>query len=805
MFKYNLKIAIRNILKYWNYSIINIGGLAIGLASFIFIVLYIDDELKYDQHHEKSDRIYRVNRLYNSNDVDEDAATVSFPAGPTLVIDYPGIVENQVRFFNNMQNQWFFEYINDDDEIIKFNETRFLLADSTVFDILDFPFIEGDPETALDRPGTIVLTESTAKRYFGNEPAMGKMLRVEEGINFEITGVIKDLPTQSHFKIDLLGSLNTFRQFNPRGEFPRTWIWNPCWTYVLLKEGVSPDLMNEKFPEFYQNHYNDLKDADVTLYLQALTDIHLKSHHVYEMRPNSNSLYVYILSIVAAIILILACINFMNLATASSAGRAKEIGIKKVFGSQRRSLILQFLSEAVVQSFFAMIIAIIIVELLLPGYNNFTGKNIIPSFLVEIKILTFIIGVAFLVGIISGTYPAFVLSSFKPLKVLKGALKSGTKSGTARKVLVVIQFSISISLIIGSLIVYAQLNFLRNAELGFEKEKIINIRRVSREMFINHDAFKQQLLSHKDIDYVTGAEDYLGINHNTRDYEVEGLTPGQRFYIPTFLVDWDFVETFDIKVVSGRAFSRNFPSDTINAVMINETMATDLGWTNEEALGKRISSRDGDEVVIGVYKDFNAMSLHRPVNKFILDMFRRPEAFARIISIRYSSNNTREVLKHIEETWNNFVPNRPFEYQFFDEQLEELYKDELRFGRFSLMLTILAIIIASMGLVGLTSFLAEQRTKEIGIRKALGSSIWSVVKLMSKEFVLLLIIANAISWPITYFVTTNWLEGYSRHISTNWLLYILAGVLTFVIAQIIITYRAYKTAVLNPADTLRYE
>jgi len=804
MFKHNLVIAIRNILKYWNYSIINIGGLAIGLASFIFIILYIDDELNYDKYHENVESIYRVNRLYNSNDVDEDAATLSFPAGPTLVLDYPNIVKTQVRFFNNLQTQWFFDYQKTEDEVIRYNEPRFMLADSTVFDVFTFPFIEGDPETALDNPGTIVVTKSTAEKYFGDESAIGKVLRVEEGINFEITGVIEDLPTQSHFKIDILGSLNTFRQFNRNGQFPQTWIWNPCWTYVQLHDGINPDLLDERFPEFYQNHYNDLRDADVTLYLQSLTDIHLKSHHVYEMRPNSNMVYVYILSIVAAIILILACINFMNLATASSAGRAKEIGIKKVFGSQKKSLILQFLGEAVVQSFVAMLIAIIIVELLIPGYNNFTGKIITPSFLVELKILGFIVAVAFVVGLISGTYPAFILSSFKPLKVLKGALKSGAKSGTARKVLVIIQFSISISLIIGSLIVFAQLKFLRNAELGFKKDHIINIRRVG-PLFNNYEAFRQELLSHKNIDFVTGAEDYLGINHNTRDYEVEGLTPGQRFYIPTFLVDWDFIETFDIKVVEGRAFSRDFPSDTVNAVMINETMAKDLGWSNEEAIGKKITSRDGDERVIGVYKDFNAMSLHRSVNKFILDMFRRPDIFARVISIRFSSNNYQEVLKHIENTWSEFVPTRPFEYQFFDQQLDDLYKDELRFGRFSVMLTILAIIIASMGLVGLTSFLAEQRTKEIGIRRALGSSAGAIIGLMAKEFLWLLLVANAISWPITYYFTTNWLESYSKHISINWGIYILSGVLTLVIAMTIITYRAYRTAMLNPAQTLRYE
>ncbi len=803
MFKHNLIIALRNVLKYWNYSIINIGGLAIGLASFIFIVLFIDDELKYDKFHENADNIYRVNRLYNSNDVDENAATVSFPCGPTLVMDYPNIVKTQVRFFNNLQNQWFFDYERGDGEIIRFNEPYFLLADSTVFDIFTFPFVEGEPETALDNPGTIVVTKSTAKRYFGDEPAIGKVLRVEEGLDFEVTGVIEDLPSQSHIKIDILGSLNTFRQFGD-GQLPKSWIWNPCWTYILLHEGTDPDLLNKRFPEFYENHYNDLKDADVTLYLQALTDIHLKSHHVYEMRPNSNIVYVYILSIVAAIILILACINFMNLATASSAGRAKEIGIKKVFGSQRKNLVLQFLGEAVVQSFFAMLIAIIMVELLLPGYNNFTGKNITSSFLVEMKILAFIVGVSFVVGLLSGIYPAFILSAFKPLKVLKGVLKNGAKSGTARKVLVIVQFSISISLIIGSLIVFAQLKFLRNAELGFKKDHIINIERVG-DLFNNYEAFRQQLLSHKNIEYVTGAEDYLGINHNTRDYEVEGLTPGQRFYIPTFLVDWDFIETFDIEVVEGRAFSRDFPSDTINAVMINETMVKDMGWTNEEAIGKRIVSRDGDERVIGVYKDFNAMSLHRPVNKFILDMFRKPEIFARVISIRFCSNNYHEVIKHIEKTWCEFVPTRPFEYQFFDQQLENLYKDELRFGRFSVMLTILAIMIASMGLIGLTSFLAEQRTKEIGIRRALGSSTRSIIGLMAKEFLWLLLVANAISWPITFYATTNWLESYSRHISTNWGIYILSGILTLIIAMAIITIRAYKTAMQNPAQTLRYE
>ncbi|MEN8250309.1 MAG: ABC transporter permease [Bacteroidota bacterium] len=804
MFKHNLKIALRNIIKYWNYTIINIGGLAIGLASFIFIILYVNDELKYDRHHEKSDRIFRVNRLYNNNDVDEDAATVSFPCGPTLVNDYPEIVEKQVRFFNQFRNQWFFEYQKSDDEVIKYNEPYFIMADSTVFDVFTIPFIEGDPETALDNPNTIVVTESTAMRYFGGESALNKVLRLEEGVNFTITGVIEDLPQQSHLKIDILGSLNTFRQFNRNGRFPETWIWNPCWTYVLLHEEISPAILDEKFPDFYNNHYNDLQEADVTLSLTSLKDIHLKSHHVYEMRANGNEVYVYTLSIIAMVIIALACINFTNLATASSASRAKEIGIKKVFGSMRRKLALQFIGEAVIQSLIAMLLALLVVELLLPAFNSFAGKRIPSNFLFEVEAIGFFIAVTLVVGIIAGAYPAIILSSFKPISVLQGTLRSGAKSGVARKILVIFQFSISIGLIISSLVVFYQLEFLRNADLGFKKDHIINIQRVG-PLFNQYSTFKQKLLSHKDIKYVTGAEDYLGINHNTRDYEIEGLEVGQRFYIPTFLVDWDFVEAFDIKVVEGRAFSTDFPGDTVNAVMINETMAKDLGWSNEEAIGKRIKSRDGDERVIGVFGDFNAMSLHRPRNKFILDMFRRPEVFAQVISIRFSSENYQEVIKHIEETWNEFVPTRPFEYHFFDQQLADLYSDELRFGRFSLLLTILAIIIASMGLIGLTSFMAEQRTKEIGIRRALGSSIGSIIGIMSKEFFWLLLLANIIAWPITYYFTTDWLQSYSRHVSTIWEIYFISGAIALAIAMGIIFYRAYKTAVLNPAKTLRYE
>lgn len=803
MRRHYLVIAFRNILKYWNYSVINIGGLAIGLASFIFIILYIQDELKYDAFHEHADRIYRVNRLYNSNDVDEDAATCSFPCGPTLLFDYPDIVEESVRFFNGFRPQWFFDYEKSEDEVIRFYEKYFMLTDSNVFKVFTFPFIEGDPSTALDKPNTIVITESTAKRYFGDESAIGKVLRVEEQLNFEVTGVIKDIPSQSHFKIDILGSLNTFRQFN-QGQFPQTWIWNPCWTYVLLREGIEPEMLDEQFPQFYEKHYTDLKDADVTLYLQSVKDIHLRSHHVYEMRANSNIIYVYILSIVSFIVLMMACINFMNLSTASSANRAKEISMKRIFGGFKNQLARQFLGEAVVQSYIALIIAVLIVEVLLQEFNHFTGKAISSDFLILPTVVLFMLLLGLLVGIIAGTYPAFFLASFKPLNILKGTLRNGAKTAFARKILVIVQYAISISLIIGTLVIFSQLNYLRNAEIGFNKDQIIIIENYG-QLQNRYRTFKEELVKNPGIKYVTASEDVLGINHNTRAYEVEGLTPGQQFYIPAFMVDWDFIETFGIEVVEGRSFSHEFPTDTLQAVMINETMVKDLGWTNEEAIGKKIKSADGDERVIGVFKDFYAMSLHRPVNKFIIDMFRRPEAFAAIVAIKVNTKNYSQLLSYIEETWNKFAPTRPFNYYFLDQQLDAQYKDEEKFGRFTFMLTILAIIIAMMGLTGLTSFLAEQRTKEIGIRRVLGSSFRGVVFLISKEFLILILLANLIAWPVTYFAVKSWLNNYAEHINVSWLFFILSAVIALILAMAITGYKALRISMVNPAKTLRYE
>ncbi len=807
MLRHYILITIRNLARHLNFSIINIGGLAIGLASFIFIILYITDELKYDRFHEKAASIYRVNRFYNSNDVNEDAATCSFPFAPTLQLDYTGMVKNTCRFFNFMVNQTFVEYQKDDTTLIKYNEPGFFVVDSTVFQMFTFPLVQGNPETALVAPNSLVITESTAARYFGDEDPIGKTMRLVEQLNVEVTGVMEDLPSQSHFRIDFLCSMSTIRlAFG--GRLPQTWIWNPCWTYVELPEKVQPEELEARFPEFYENHYPDLSDQDVTLYLQKLTDIHLKSHHEYEMHANSNILYVYILSVIAVIVLSLACINFMNLTTANSATRTKEIGIKKTFGADRFTLVKQFLGETIFTTFVSLILACLFVELLLPGFNHFTDKSISGEYIIAITSIGFGILLVLSVGLLAGAYPAFYLSSFNPIVIFRGGLRNGKSSAVARKILVTVQFAISIALIIGTLIVFSQLKYIRNADLGFKKDQILLLQAQGvNQIQRNYETFKENLLKYPEIESVTAMEDIIGANHNTRGITIEGLSEDQRFWYPMFIVRSDFIETFDINVVAGRAFSKDIRTDTANAIMINEKMANNLGWTNEEALGKRII-HEGDERVIGVFQDFNILSVHKPMNNFILDMVRNPgfaAGMTNYIAIRVNTSNYKKILKTIEKEWNVFAMNRPFEYSFLDKELQNLYDDEDKFGRFSVMLTILALLIASLGLIGLTSYIAEQRTKEIGIRRAMGATFASIIRLLSNEFVKLILLANLIAWPIAYLVANNWLNNFTKRISVNFMLFLYAGLGTLIIAVLITSYRALKASSRNPAETLRYE
>ncbi len=805
MIRHFFTIALRAALRNLNFTLINVLGLAIGLASFIFIMIYIEDEMKYDDFHSQTDNIYRLNRLYNSNDINEDASTCSFPCGPAMLADYSDMIETQVRFFDFQISKLLFEYKKGDTVLNAFKEEWFYMVDSTVFDVFDFPFLEGDSKTALDRPATIVISESTAKRYFGEESALGKVLRMENFQDLEITGVMEDIPQQSHFRIDMLASMATYRSFLPGNRLPDNWIWNPCWTYLLLPENVNPKHLEKNFDSFYRNHYPDFQNQEMKLYLQKLSDIHLHSQHDYEMRVNSNIIFVKILSIIAFFVLILACINFMNLATASSTARKKEIGLKRMLGARKSGLTLHFLAEAILMTALAFFFAAIIVELLLPAFNNFTFKQIEPGIFVKGKTILLCVLMIFVVGLVAGSYPAFYLSNISHSR-LKGNERRNRNTALARKILVVVQFSVSIALIIATITIYKQLNYLRSAELGYNKNQHIIIPSfgaVSQQ----YEVFAEEIKAHKDVINVTGMEDVFGFNHNTRAYFVEGLNQDEPFYFPAFIIRHEFVETFDIEVVEGRSFSRDFPSDTANAIMINEMMAKNMGWTNEEAIGKSIRA-DGDEKVIGVIKNFNALSLHKPVSNFLFDMMRDENVangLTRYIAIKVNTENYQDILSYLEEVWTRFDPSRPFEYFFLDDKLNSMYRDEEKFSNLSFILTILALFIACLGLVGLTSFLVVRKTKEICIRKIHGASVRNIQYLLSREFLLLILLANALSWPVAYFATKDWLETFSRHIPIQWTIFISSGIMTLILAYVIISFHSFKAFLGNPSDTLRYE
>ncbi|MCK4407055.1 MAG: ABC transporter permease [Bacteroidales bacterium] len=802
MIRNYIKIAIRNLVKHKFYSLINICGLAIGLASFIIILLYIIDEVSYDRYHKNADNIYRLVNVYDFDGVGENSASSPFPVAFTMKDEYPGMIKNVVRIFNFQSPRMLIE-LGDK----RYNERRFFFADSTFFHIFDHEFIHGNPKTVLNESYSVVLTESAAKKYFGGDNPVNKTIKFEKQFDLKVTGVIKDVPAQSHFNFDFIASMSSVgRMFG--GRLPQTWVWNPCWTYLLLEDGAAP-VLEKKFPDFINKYFNDAEKKNISLYLQPLTDIHLKSRLDYELEPNNNISYIYILSAIAAFLLIIASINFMNLATATSAARAKEIGVKKVVGVYRSQLIFQFISESIILSFISLIIALILVELLLPAFNTFTNKDIVLSILLQPKYLLALIILVLFTGAFSGIYPAFYLSAFKPVSVLKGSLRRENKSTLPRKILVVIQFVISITLIIGTLTVLNQLKFLRNADLGFNKEQVIIIPVNHTPIARSYKSVKNELLLNTDIISITAVDDIFGVAHNTHEFRPEGFPQDKLQFYPALVVRYDFVKTFDIKILAGRDYNEDNKTDPEKGMLINEAMVKHLGWgSNEEALGKKFKSLHGEERVIGVTNNFNATSLHEQAGPFVLNIKEKPDEvmwFLKFMAIRIAPDNHKKTIDFIETKCKEFAPNRPFEYSFLDQELKKLYKDEDNLGKLSLIFSLLIIFIASLGLFGLTSFMAEQRTKEIGIRKVLGAKVTDIITLLSKEFLKLIVIAILIAWPIAFLLIDDWLSHFAYRTAINWFVFILAGLFALIIALLITAYKAYVTSQTNPVDTLKYE
>lgn len=801
MFRYYLIGAFRNMAKRRLYTTVNILGLAIGLTSFILIALYVIDEESYDKHHRNADRIYRLINKYDFQGVGEESSSSPAPVAFHLLMEYPDKIETVVRFFNNWSSPYFMTYGEKE-----FKEYRYFFTDSTVFKVFDIPFILGNPEQALRAPGSVVITESTAKRYFGSEDAMGKSLKVENSFSITVTGIIKDPVPQSHFTYDMLISMSSLWW---GGKEPQTWVWNPFWTYILLKEDTDPAQLNDQLPGFVKKYFYDAEKENIFLYLQPLTDIHLKSDLDYEIETNGNITYIRILGAIAAFLLIIAFINYVNLSTAMAAKRSKEIGIKKVFGSYRKQLILQFITESVVISIIGLVIALAMVEFLLPYFNNFTGKNVTSNYFLDPNKLSLLLLITIFTGIIAGIYPAFYLSSFQPVRVLRGDFERGRAGLNARKILVIAQFTISIALIIGTIFTYWQLAYLTRTDLGFTKKDIVYIPVVYNPINRHFDAFKAKLLSSPGIVSVTSSDYIIGTDYNTHEFRPEGFPADQWQFYPALIIDDDFIETFDIKVLAGRAYSKESQRDAEDGVLINEAMVKHLNWnSNEDALGKDFRTYLGREKVIGVFKNFYASSLHSTPTPLVLSMDKKAYGnpdYRKYIVVRYKPGEMQEAMTYTEKVWKEFVPDRPFEYLNLEKELADLYHEELIMSKLSAIFTILVIFIAGLGLYGMASYLADQRTREIGLRRVMGASRYHIMELLMKELNYLILAAIVIALPVAYLLVHNWLENFAVRVPLDWMVFVVAGLFALLISTMVSTYKALSAYSVNPLDILKYE
>lgn len=802
MLKNYFKVAFRTISKQKFFSIINILGLSVGIAGALFISLYIFDELNYDKFNSKGERIYRVN-LHGKLSGQEIYTTNSCPPMyKALVNQIPEVAEaTRVR---NM-GDWIFR-----NETLAFNEEDIFAADSNFFSVFDFEILYGNPDKALVEPNSIVLSVSLAEKYFRSaEAALDQTLSIgNDKTDYKVTAIVENRRSDSHLKFNAVLSTRSFNWLNNDN-----WLNNNLFTYYVLNEGASSNDVDSKLEPIMALNVTPIMQQFVGKSLEQfreeggiyeytsypLLDIHLYSEFEDEPEPPGDIAYVYILAGIGSFIILLACINFMNLTTAKSAGRAKEVGLRKTLGSQRNALIGQFLSESMMYSLIASLVALVIVYALMPAFNSLSGKSLSFGGIMEPSILGTFIGVALIVGILAGSYPAFYLTSFKITEVLKGKVRSGMKSGTVRSVLVTFQFWISIVLIICTAIVYQQLEFIQNKSLGLDKDHIIVIEDVSR---LENDrvAFKNSITSNS---FVSGASfsnnSFPGSNNNT---VFKYVGSEQDFLAATYFCDYDHAQAMGLEMVAGRFFSRDFPSDSA-VVVVNEAAVKEFGWMNP--LEEKIINFNFDEPremeVIGVMKNFNYESLKLNVRPLILLLTKESGR----LYVRYQGQKPETVLTSLKDNWDQYANGEPFQYSFLDENYDAEFRAEQRLGQVFTIFTIVAIFIASLGLFGLAAFMAEQRTKEIGIRKAMGASLWTVTSLMSKEFIKLVIIAFVLSIYPAYYIMDQWLNDFAFRIEIGVWVFIISGVTAFLIAYLTVSYQSLKAGMINPVKSLKYE
>ena len=799
MFKNFIIISFRNLVRQRGFSLINLLGLTMGLTVSFLILLYIFNELSYDKFHKDSDRIYRIAIKGNLGDRPLNVAVTPGALVHNLGNDMPEV--EQYSMFEHLGSDQLFR--NGDK---KYYENHLIYADSNFFTIFSFNFLYGDPHTALIDPNTIVLKESISKKFFGTSNSVGKTLRINNERDYLITGVIQDPPSETHLPVNFIASFETrIRENGP--DMLNNWGAMMYYSYIKLREGVDKANFQNKIKNYLVEKLDEeIEEGKFSLlpYLQPITSIHLESRLIGELKPNSDKSYIYILSLIAISILFIAGINFMNLATARSSSRAREVSIRKILGSDRRKLIYQFLGESVFLSLLAFIFSLVLIEILLPVFNNITHKDIEFNNYFNSILIPGFLGIAVLIGIFSGSYPAFYLSSFNPIKVLQSKLRSGSSNKKLRNILVFIQFMISAGLIACTFIIFSQLKYIREKKLGFNKENSIAIFLRNDEIKRNAKSLKEEFSQLAPVESASLASSIPGMSLNGSSYFPEGYDD-DAWLVYEFDVDEDFIRnTFKMKLLSGRNFSAEFPTDS-SAVIINETLKNNLKWKN--AIGKTFKSNNDmnerEELhVIGVVKDFHFRSLHEKIEPTMIHLSR---STPNLMILRLNPGNIQKSMQLLEEKWNTLNPELPFDYEFVDESFNGLYNSEQRLSYLFTYLSVFALFIASLGLLGLVSYTAEQRTKEIGIRRALGATTLSISKMFSLEYLQLIILASLLAWPVSYKLMDIWLQDFSYRISIPVWPFVLSGIIILAISILVINIQTLKTSLISPVNSLRYE
>ncbi|TPN88013.1 ABC transporter permease [Aquimarina algicola] len=797
MFRNYIKIAWRNLIKSKVYSGINIMGLAIGLTAGFLILLYVNFELSYDKFHAKGDRIYRVVSDLKTPDGVMKTDVPSCAVSPHLQEEFPEVISAVRLMYLNLA-------VRKDD--IKFIENDAAAADEAFFEMFDFTLLQGDKKDVLRKPFSVVLTKTTAKKYFGDQQAIGQTLKIkDEDINdlsFTVTGIMDDIPENSQIKANMVISMTTYSQ-SILPTIDDAWGTYDPYTYILLHPNTNPNALEEKFPEFLERNTGEMMKRDqlyVSLYLEPFQEVYLHSaRSMGDADGDINSVYVF--SVVAIFILLIACINFINLTTARSVERAKEVGVRKVIGAEKPQLAIQFVGESIIICLIAFMITIMLTALILPTFNTLAGKVISQGIFSNPIHIFYLFLITITIGVLAGIYPAFVISSFKPVHVLKGSFSTGTKGIILRKVLVITQFTISIALILGTIIIYTQMDFMRSQELGFDKEHTIVLNtRVSP----SQKELKDKLNDLPNVLSTSLASSVPGTNNAIAYSTLENSNnEDQAVSISAYFVDYDFISQFGLKILAGRGFSRTFATDSTQAMIVNEKATQLLGFTSpEKAIGAHFSQWGKEGKIIGVLQDFHFKTLEENIVPLTMTMKRDQMD---LIAVKVKGQNIKETLASVQELWETVVPNEAFDFYFLDESFDKQYRTQERFGSLFFNFAILAILISCLGLFGLAAYSILQRRREIGVRKVLGASVGEVVKLLSKDFLKLVIVAFAIASPIAWFLMDYWLAEFAYRISVQWWMFVLAGSCAFIIALLTISFHAIKASLTNPIISLRTE